>query len=267
MITQHDVDPLLPLREEQMGLHTDLVLIKTGNRCGQASCLHLLHEGRELSVSSAHILSQDALYFTGAKRLARPMMKEGETHSVPALELIASDQPVDLCVFSHIGLDLSTIPKKSYDLAGNSITFEMATKNIGTLAFIHATPGFATRRFEYPDGVNLMLSPIYSAWGPIIRVERDVIVADFAERDLIELNTRGLPQLDNFAPSGGTRDLSGMSGSGLWVYHKEHFHLAGVMRGPAVENRELDMHAIAFTPIWVLKEWLGEVLSGSNQQS
>jgi hypothetical protein len=251
-------------QESQIGLHTDFVLVRnteTGE-CGQASCLHVLFEGIDCTISCQHVLRPKAEYYTGARRLPVDCITKNdeEKPGVPSLRLLAESAKLDLALFDHPGLDLESIPKRSYALGEGAVTFERTLRNKGTVSFIYGTPGFATRGTQYPDGMVYVNTPIYRACGPIVSVEADRITADFAEAILFELNTKDAQQLEGFRISGGARDLGGMSGSGLWIHDRLRFRLAGVLRGPEAGSDMTHSHIIEFTPVWSLEEWMKSVI-------
>jgi len=253
-----EIAEYLPLRDSQLTSHTDSVLLrdKTTGKCGLGSCVYIEWKGLPYAVSCHHVLNANREYFTGAKRLTKPMIEEGDSHAVPPLHLIDSNKTVDLALFDLNGLSLPTIPKQSYSLGENQISLKKTEQNLGTAAFIHGVPGFSARVFQYPDGSVYADIPVYSAWGPIVEVSGEAIVVDFAEREVSELNDKDFPHLKDLKPTGGTRDLGGMSGSGLWVIGGDRFHLAGILLGPAEENQPETQHLIRFTPVWRLIGWL-----------
>ncbi|MEO7931536.1 MAG: hypothetical protein ABIT76_00110 [Chthoniobacterales bacterium] len=263
-MTNEDVAHLLPLREPQIGIHTDIVLsIEKGTgKCGAAGCVHVLFRGLEYVITCHHVLKNDRDYFTGPLRLKKDMIEEDMKHEVPPMEFIGSDIACDVAVFRLKGIQLQDIPKSAYDLSQSPFTFDNLSKNLGLLSFIYGTPGFAQRYFQYPDLVLYMNTPVYIAHGPIMEVLPEKIVSDFAEKDLLELNTNVAPQLVGFQPSGGARDLRGMSGSGLWIYSglSDKFELAGILRG---RNDHCDLateHLINFCPVWKLTEFLESLI-------
>ena len=254
MITKEEITPLLSLREEQIGSHTDTLLIRNigDGACGQASCLYLRFNGHNYAVSCSHVVKDKSEYFTGSKRLRGTPIEKAGSHRVPPLQLIRSDSALDLAAFTHFGLDLAKIPKCAYDLSSSPFTYENTAKDIGTLSFIYGVPAFLSYAIPRPDeGVYLCL-PIYTVCGPITQVCREWILADFPENEPDEVN----PEITDFAATGGARDISGMSGSGLWVMCEDRFHLSGILSHRTSGYDTSSSHIISFTPVWVLKAWL-----------
>lgn len=255
---KQEIEAFLPLRESQITAFTDSMLLRNTQTgaCGLASCIYVEWNGTPYAISCHHVLEEKREYIAGAKRVTGKTIDEEDSHAVAPLSLIGSDKSLDLALFDLNGLTLSSIPKQAHPLAQSRIDFERAKRNLQTVAFIHAVPGFGSRGIQYEDGLVFMQSPIYSAYGPIVEVSEDLIVADFAERELGELNVKDFPHLRDFTPTGGARDLSGMSGSGLWVFCTGGFALAGVLLGPEKNNDPKSQHLIRFTPIWKLVQWL-----------
>lgn len=252
------IAPFLPLRDAQITAFTDSVLLRNTDTgaCGLASCVYIEWKGASYAISCHHILAEDREYIAGAKRLTSKIISENDSHAVGPIELVASDKDKDLALFALGGIDLPSIPKQTYDLSNSLPNFDGTTKEIGTLSFIHAVPGFAMKGTQYEDGLVFLKCPIYAAYGPIVDVSENVIVGDFAEQELVEINLKDFPELTDFKANGGTRDLSGMSGSGLWVICEKRFILLGILLGPTADNKPESEHRIRFTPIWKVIEWL-----------
>ena len=264
---KREIEPFLPLRELQITAFTDSMLLRNTETgaCGQASCLFIEWKGTAYAVSCHHTLAELQEYIVGAKRLKGKAIKEDDTHEVAPLRLLGSDETLDLALFDLNGLTLLNIPKRAYSLSESRIDLKTTTKHLGGGAFIHGVPGFGTRGTQYDDGLVFLKCPIYSAYGPIVEVYEDLIVADFAEMELSELNDKDFPYLKDLEPTGGTRNLSGMSGSGLWVICNGGFVLLGILLGPTEDNRAKIEHRIRFTPVWKLIKWL-EQLELSEQE-
>lgn len=256
---EQEVARFLPLRESQIEPFTDSVLrrdVESG-ACGMASCIYVDWEGTTYALSCRHFLREGSEYYTGAKLVGSGPMKEGDFNEIAPLELLHSDADFDLSLFGLNGLALASIPKQAYPLKAKPLTLEEAQQSLRCVSFIHAVPGFAAKGTQYPqDGLVFMQRPIYSAYGPILEVTESLIVGDFAEKKLLERNEKDFPHLKDVEPTGGTRDLSGMSGSGLWVVCEDGFRLLGILLGAAKDNQPDIEHRIRFTPIWKVIDWL-----------
>lgn len=262
MTIQREIERYLPLREEQMGSFTDSILIRntvTG-ACGLASCTYVEWRGTPYAVSCHHILREGHEYISGARRISGSRIDEEDSHEVAPLTFINSDADLDLSVFDLNRLHLDSVPKRAYDINADDFSLDRISRNLQCVSFIHGVPGFSNQGIQYHDGLVFMSSPVYSAYGPIVEVTNDLIVGDFAETECIELNTAAFPQLNGFEPNRGTRNLSGMSGSGLWVISSESFAFLGTLIGEAQGNNRISEHRIRFTPVWKLREWLASVI-------
>jgi hypothetical protein len=253
---------VLPLRNSGIGAYTDAVVVRSPLNCtsGLGSCVYLQFRGRTVAISCHHVLKANAEYHTGAKRLSGTTIDE-TNHASLELQLVASCPELDVAVFDVGGFDLASIPKRALNCDSNGVLWPGAADACsGLLTFIHAAPGFAVRSAQYPDGLLFLELPIYSAHGPIVTVSEEVIVGDFAESELIDVAADAIPRLSDFTPTGGTRDLSGMSGSGLWAYSGgTEFKLIGILRGPDPANDPRTQHLIRFTPIWKVLEFLDRI--------
>lgn len=255
---KREIAPYLPLREAQITAFTDSVLLRNTDTgaCGLASCVYIEWKGTAYAISCHHILGEEREYIAGAKRLTSNIISENDSHAVAPIELIDSDETLDLALFTLSGIDLPSIPKQVYALGENLLNSENTAKNVGSVSFIHAVPGFTLKGHQYEDGLVFLKCPIYAAYGPIIEVSEDLIVGDFAEQQIIEINLKDCPEFKDFQPNGGTRDLSGMSGSGLWVICEKRFVLLGILLGVTADNKPASEHLIRFTPIWKVIAWL-----------
>lgn len=247
-----------PLKKAQIEAFTDSVLLRSTDTgaCGLGSCVYIEWMGTAYAISCQHILAENREYITGAKRLTSNIISENDSHAVAPIELIDSDKTFDLALFTLGGIDLPSIPKRAYALGENLLNSENTAKSVGSVSFIHAVPGFTLKAGQYEDGLVFLKCPIYAACGPIVEVSEDLIVGDFAEQELIEINLKDCPELKDFQPNGGTRDLSGMSGSGLWVICGDRFVLLGILLGSTADNKTASEHRIRFTPIWKVIAWL-----------
>jgi hypothetical protein len=257
-VIKREIAPFLPMREAQIAAFTDSILLRNTDTgaCGVASCIYVDWKGISYAVSCHHILAKDLEYITGAKRLTSKIIPENDSHAVAPIELFDSDKDLDLALFTLNGINLPSIPKLAYALDDNHFNSEHVAKHVGAVSFIHAVPGFTLKGHQYEDGLVLLKCPIYAAYGPIIEVSEDLIVGDFAEQEMIEINLKDCPELKDFKANGGTRNLSGMSGSGLWVICEERFVLLGILLGATADNKPESEHRIRFTPIWKVIAWL-----------
>jgi hypothetical protein len=59
------------------------------------------------------------------------------------------------------------------------------------------------------------------------------------------------------------RDLEGISGSGLWMILDGKVCLVGIVLGR--EDAPRDKHLIRVTPVWILRDWLRQVLKTNDK--
>jgi hypothetical protein len=259
---QEQANNLLQFMESQILCHTDIVLIRemTTGQCGQASCIFVSYHGMKYAVSCRHILKPNSECFTGARRVQTDQIPDGAYNDVPPLKLARQSQPDDLAIFTHDGLRASEIPKVHYAADHLTVNYGAMIKNVRPCSFILGAPGAFTRGTQWKeDGLVYLEADLYTAYGPIVSVTENRIVANFAETELIYLNENS-KRMQGFVPTEGARDLSGMSGSGLWVYATNRFHLAGILIGRVKGSDTTSAHLIEFSPIWKVRELLISVL-------
>lgn len=217
------------------------------------SAIHITYKGLSLAVTCHHVAPIGCIYFTNPKRLKRPTIPDGEKAFRQNVEELARSEALDLAVFDTSNIDVGAHGKQRYDLQkSGGVTPETVGKNIGTLSCIYGVWGKHVSGKSWEDAVLYIQFPVYTGLGPITGIERGFVIGDFAENEILERpkpNTE-FEVLKTIMPTGGARDLSGCSGSGLWVLCGGEPVLAGILLGP--EPSQHDQHLIRFTPVWSL---------------
>lgn len=263
MSIKEEILNLLPLRDGQIGIYTDTVLIrdKSSGKCGLGSCIYIMWSGEQYAITCAHCVPDGSECIAGAKRLEKAQLPTKAEHSVAPLKLIKKDEGLDLALMKVEGIDLNSVPAECYAIEDNHINFDLLSRSgVGAVSFIHGVPGFLTSGDQCPDGVVFLSAPIYSAHGPIIEITETKIIADFAEKECVEANTKAYPKIAHVKLTGGARGLGGMSGSGLWGFDGKRFQLLGMLLGKEAGNNDETEHKIKFLPIWKIKAWIAKVL-------
>ena len=225
---------------------------------GGGSCVFVRHGNRLLGLTCAHVVDRPGKCYLVPPRLEQPNLRGAIPDKRMPFELTAADAGADLAVFDIEADDLAA-GKTLYSLSESDwLTFEVLQSAIGALSFMCGAWGKETDYVKLNDKQCFVSTPLYFARGPIVKVDQHVIVSDFSEHEIEQLNTRGFPQLKDVKVAGGSRDLSGTSGSALWVYEKGKLCLAGTLRQP--EDGIMANPRIEFTPVWVIRDWLASVL-------
>jgi hypothetical protein len=131
-------------------------------------------------------------------------------------------------------------------------------KHKGLASFIYGVLGKQTSGFVYPDGLAYMEVITYSGLGPIVEVTENLVVTDHAEKQSLREGEPVISRIKNIVPTGGYRDISGCSGSGLWIMTTEPI-LVGILCRPRAADS--DKHLIEFTPVWHLLKLADEILA------
>ena len=253
--------------------HTGQILpCQVGERrelTGQGSCVFVSLNGRKFAVTCAHVLRGSGSSLIGAsvvRDAAPPLGTPGTARSVSPTD---TDERADLAAFEMNWFDPAAASKESYRLDGDvsPIGFEVVSRNLGTASFIGAVPGAgaglgAGLHAPPSPGVLVTESPVYSAYGPIVGVTDDLIVANFAERANLAPPAGSSGMSSPITLSGGARDIRGMSGSGLWGKGKTGPVLLGILLRKASDNDDGAEHRICFRPIWKVVEWLSAIAAG-----
>jgi len=167
---------------------------------------------------------------------------------------------LDLAIFK-LPPEQTLEDKTYYSLTDSSaVTFDRVSRNFGSLAVMCGAWGKMSDFLQLRKGALFVSTPLYIGGGPIVSATDNEIVVSFNERGQIFKNVADFEQLSGVSATGASRDLSGTSGSGLWVWLDKKWVLAGVLVGPrtAVGDPE-----IRFRPIWKAREWLSSLGSPS----
>ena len=228
---------------------------------GVGSCVHLVYKGRKLTVTCDHVAKERCICFTNPKGLAAPSVPEGQHPLVPGLTLLRRSKPHDLAVFDSEALPMEQHGKTRFDLAKSAVVTHALLsdpKYRGLASFIYGVWGEQTTGCVYPDGLAYMEVITYSALGPIVEVTADLIVTDHAEKQDLREGEPVIQRIKNIAPTGGYRDISGCSGSGLWIMTTEPI-LAGILC--RARTAPSDQHLIEFTPVWHVLKLVDAILA------
>lgn len=237
--------------------HTDIVLRvpRVDENCGIASGVHVDFQDRKLLVSCHHVLKPEHDYFSCAQRLERDIVDDASPYRVSPLVLLDWSEELDLAVFDTTSVDLSHSKKRRYNLSNSGwLTFDRCRGDVGLAAFLYGLWGEKARRHVYEDGLVYLNAPIYTAIGPVTRIDPTLIIADMAEKELLYRND-AISAVRGTELTGGMRDLTGTSGSGLWIVAGKAPALFGLVLG-RVDPCPPGTHLMRFTPVWALLDWL-----------
>ena len=240
--------------------YTDVLLsINNDGKCVKlGSCIHIKVSGKNLTISCCHVAHPSSSYFSGPKRLKQDIIPKDDNSRVSKIELVLRDKIYDIAIFNSNNLPLEKHGKSGYDLIKSKIlTLEIAKRNIFSASYICGAFGSMTQGYTYPDGLSYMKLPLYTGLGTIVDVSNDEIITDFAEKDMYELNTNSFPHLKGLCPTGGYRDISGTSGSGLWIQLNNEILLAGILLGR--RKAPSSKHLIGFTPVWIIRDLIEQI--------
>lgn len=266
MISTKEAQAALSFANDRIRRYTDVILVlekvsglKSKVGC-IASCVLIENAGRTWIISCEHVTSHGDTYFVGPGRLTRDLISDGPQSQVAASRLVATSKDLDLALLELPATLPSLDTKRAYQLTASEwITPEVVSRHLNSAAFICALYGTESKLCQYEDGLIYLQAPLYSALGPIVSVTENTIVADFAERELLFANVTAFPQLSNITPTGGLRNIHGISGSGLWVRRGDTMHLAGIVQGRGSGGPK--QHFVRSSTIWAVREWIRAVLS------
>ncbi len=236
--------------------HTDFfIVVKRNSRIGairgSASGIFVSYCDKIFFVTCSHCIIENSLYYTGATRGENQSLNE----KVPPLDLIKKNPELDIAILSYRG-DLSKTNSRAYFIDNEKvISLDRTKRNIGNAGYICGFPEFLSNiKIKVGDKNDSIVAynKYYSGMGKIIRVDENMIVCDFAEQEFL------FNYVPEVSPTGGERDIRGMSGSGLWVYDEltDSPNLLGILLGKNKDSNPQKEHLIEFTPVWKLVEFL-----------
>jgi hypothetical protein len=248
--------------------HTGVLLYRRKTAKGPAdfglgACVHIEYQGHRFSVTCEHVTENaDELYnlVITPSQEPRPLV----ISELSPATVIKSVPQIDLAILDSQNEDFAAALKQPYPLANSDyVTQECLEHEPGALSVIAAA--FASHARIVPHGkVIYFEGPVYAAGGPIISVSSVSIIADFREKQRLYHNVELFPQLEDMQISGASRDLSGMSGSGLWIRNDHGVVLAGILKGTA--SGRVGDPELRFMPVWLLPALLNDLLKESVPQ-
>jgi hypothetical protein len=199
-----------------------------------------------------------SVYVSAIAPSDRPTPFGPTTHRSPATLLKLSPED-DLAVLDAEKVDFAIARKEPFDMKKIDRLTSIDLRD-GDACFISGAWG--SEMSVTPVGENRHFDvPLYAGQGWIKTVTSREIISRHEEEEVRKCNVEDFPNLKGIKVTGGSRDLSGMSGSGLWILGEDGTLLAGILTGPASgEIADPDIH---HTPVWVLRELLQKLIDSS----
>lgn len=240
--------------------YTDCVLsVGSDGRAGLGSAVLMTFGDHLVAVTCAHVVPEGSRFFVGPHRLARNLIPDDVPEPFLESEVIARNPELDLALLRLPASHLGRTGKSSFSADRcEFVTESLLGRNLGVATVVCGLWGKECEIFQYPDGLVYLQAPLYTSLGPLKSVTDDQLVADHAEVEILFVNDAAFPKLKGVQPTGGIRDLHGISGSGLWLQDAGSVFLGGVVLGRATSRT--DEHLIRVTPVWRLLQWAASVL-------
>ena len=220
---------------------------------GCASCVFVEHRDRRFAVTCEHVTrAADSVRILAIRPSLEPTPLGPVTQLLPA-RILHENAEHDFAILDAQAIDFVAACKEPFLIAKSElVTQSFLDREIGVLCFIWGALGSSVEATPREQGVYVEV-PIYSNGGSIKTVTQVMITGEFREEQIHLVDHSLFPQLSNTQISGDSRDLSGMSGSGLWVAGEGHtYSLAGILKGPA--SGRIGDPEIRFTPVWTLRD-------------
>ncbi len=232
--------------------YTGLVLTRSltqelGWSCGAASAVYMAAGGKTLGISCRHVEANSDIWYVNS-----PAIEETREalFSLPASSPswpMALWTAADLAVFAVDEARLRKNKRECLAITAGTIVQRDHLKP-GTSAII---TGIWAEQSQYEAiGDKMLFAPFpYTAKGEVTLVEEHRIVGRFEEHHVLVWDKKSEKLAAQLQPKGSSRNLKGMSGSGLWIPTKTgNVIFAGILRGPA--SGVVGDPDIAFTPVW-----------------
>lgn len=219
------------------------------------SCVYMRDDaGRHRAVTCAHVLKDcdTAICSMDPVDTSTWMTKVPEATPAP---ILARDVVVDLALLDAPPAPTTDPDRQYWPLSpSQSITLPSLQKHLGCSAFLWGSFGAGATFEKAAGGVRLYSQPPYHAKGKLTSASADLLIGHFPENILHARNTKDFPQLKHLEVRGASRDLSGTSGSGLWLLGANGPILVGILKRP-LDGVCADPH-IEFIPIWKVLKFL-----------
>jgi hypothetical protein len=247
-----DSRKLQPLVNEALK-YTGLVLTRSlaldGSwRCGAASCVYVQFGSWHLAVTCRHVEAKSDLWYVNAPAIGATL------HDLASMPASSPSWPLavwtdaDIAFFNADPKVVRANSRAFVDLkAGTELTRDKLPKSASAII-----TGIWAAQSQYEKARDFVLfDPFaYTAKGEIVDVQEHEIMARFEEHEVVVWNEAERQKANKIKPKGASRDLKGMSGSGLWVPDgKDGVILAGILKGAKKDAGDPN---IVFTPIWTI---------------
>jgi len=240
--------------------HTGLVLTRSlaldGSwRCGAASSVYLQFGDHLFAVTCRHVEAKSDLWYVNAAAIEPT--RDGLVSmpgSEPSWPLVVWTD-ADIAFFKADSERVEANKRAFLDLkAGPVLSREkLKPKTSALITGIWA----AESQFE-PHSDAMLFDPFaYTAKGEVLAVEEHEITGRFEEHEVVVCHEAEREKANKIKPEGASRNLKGMSGSGLWIpVNGGGVALAGILKGPKTDIGDPD---IVFTPVWTIARRLASL--------
>lgn len=243
--------------KDKVDAHTTQVLsIKENETYGYGNGINVEFDGEVYLITCEHVVRRAKYVFVNPVPVSGPVPQSEQDGKRYPCNIVMADQSSDVAVLRYSRTaDMAGITP--YNLSDQpAYTNEIVTNHIGLAVYIHGLPGFNAEIIKLNKNKIMTNCLTYTAVGGIIEVSNEWIQGDFAEK---ELGNDPLTDLDGneLKLTGGARDISGMSGSGIWCFNQNNkYNLLGLLSGPDSLNIDKEQHLINCVPIWIITNCL-----------
>lgn len=254
MMSEAESQRLYQRLVELGGDHVESILIPTDTEeYGLGSTTIVSVEDRIIAISCKHVLDNSHGVLFGAVKSDShiPDNTCGDAVRHVMLAEMTLHPSADVGFFDITDFDLGRIRKKPYDLSRSDMVKKSKVRKItGTSLGCRGNPAFMADLIKSaPDQLFAQLAS-YTTFGPVTGFRRSEIIADCSEMHVVARSP-----IHDLSPTGGIRNIKGMSGAGCWMECNDEFRLIGILAGRIPEIT--DKHMIRVVPIWEIRNLLG----------
>lgn len=244
------------VKEKADAYTTQVLSIKEDGTCGYGNGLHIEFKGTVRLITCEHVVRRAKHVFANPAPISGPIPRAEQDGKRYSCNIVTADRQSDIAVLNYSRTE-DMVNITPYNLNGQpNYTNQIVNDHIGLAAYIHGVPGFNKDVINFSDGKIMTNCLTYTAAGGISKVSNELIQGDFAEK---EIGNDPLTDLDGnvLQLTGGVRDISGMSGSGLWCFNQDNkLNLLGLLSYKDDLNIDIDQHLINCVPIWIITNHL-----------
>jgi hypothetical protein len=237
--------------------HCEAILTrKSGDDFGLGAAFIAKLKGNTWGITCKHVATSGEGIVFGSKKTNGPVpngpAREGRNIAVGEMYI---SEDLDVAAFHVTEEESYEIGKSPFVLDGRIQILDGDRKRlIGVAVGCSGFPGFLAELIRTGDHQRMGLFASYTTFGPVVSMNDTVITADWAEKSVIHINHNAVGDI---TPTGGGRNIKGMSGSPCWMEIDGNIEFIGILcRG---DFMGIDTHMVDILPSWTVVDFLESI--------